>query len=26
VFTSFVNKDIAKWLDLASKAKIKLSP
>jgi tripartite-type tricarboxylate transporter receptor subunit TctC len=26
VFTSFVNKDIAKWLDLAQKAKIKLVP
>jgi tripartite-type tricarboxylate transporter receptor subunit TctC len=26
VFTTFVNKDIAKWLDLAGKAKIKLSP
>jgi tripartite-type tricarboxylate transporter receptor subunit TctC len=26
VFTSFVNTDIAKWLDLATKAKIKLSP
>jgi tripartite-type tricarboxylate transporter receptor subunit TctC len=25
-FTAFVNKDIAKWLDLASKANIKLSP
>jgi tripartite-type tricarboxylate transporter receptor subunit TctC len=26
VFTTFVNKDIAKWLDLAEKAKINLSP
>jgi tripartite-type tricarboxylate transporter receptor subunit TctC len=25
-FTAFVNKDIAKWLDLAEKAKIKLVP
>jgi tripartite-type tricarboxylate transporter receptor subunit TctC len=25
-FTAFVNKDIAKWLDLGQKAKIKLSP
>jgi hypothetical protein len=26
VFTTFVNKDIAKWLDLGQKANIKLSP
>ena len=26
VFTGFVNKDIAKWLSLAEKANIKLSP
>ncbi len=26
VFAAFVNKDIAKWLDLAQKAGIKLSP